>query len=191
MLQKELQSCSIAVEPVLFLIAAFIDPFVILGDQSVHFPDLKEPRLIILFDHFPGLLIDPDEYFIRTLPQCHVVDLIVFGADLVCDIGCIFEAIDAHLVEVLRREECFRILEIIAVPAIVYSVLLHEFDFQTEVCSYVLDIFITVLKGILYPHDPEHVATDLYHALTGDRLPTVCRFWNYRSQKDIKVLRIA
>lgn len=81
--------------------------------------------------------------------------------------------------------------EIIAVPAIVYSVLLHEFDFQTEVCSYVLDIFITVLKGILYPHDPEHVATDLYHALTGDRLPTVCRFWNYRSQKDIKVLRIA
>ena len=65
-----------------------------------------------------------------------------------------------------------------------------EIDFQTEVCSYVLDIFITVLKGILYTHDPEHVATDLHHALTGNRLPTVCRFWNHRRQEDIKVLRI-
>ena len=101
-LQKELQSCSIPVEPVLFLIAAFIDPFVILRDQSVHFPDLKEPRLVILFDHFPGLLIDPDEYLIRTLPQCHIVDLIVFGTDLVCDIGCILEPVHTHLVEVLR-----------------------------------------------------------------------------------------
>ena len=67
-LQKELQSCSIPIKPVLFLIAAFIDPFVILGDQSVHFPDLEEPWLVILFDDFPGLLIDPDEYLIGTLP---------------------------------------------------------------------------------------------------------------------------
>ena len=63
-LQKELQSCIIPIEPVLFLIAAFIDPFVILGDQSVHFPDLEEPRLVILFDAFPGLLVDADEYLI-------------------------------------------------------------------------------------------------------------------------------
>ena len=75
-------------------------------------------------------------------------------------------------------------------PTIVYSVLLDEIDFQTEVCSYVLNIFITVLKGILYTHDPEHVAADLHHALTGNRLPTVCRFWNHRRQEDIKVLRI-
>ena len=75
-------------------------------------------------------------------------------------------------------------------PTIVYSVLLYEIDLKTEVCSYVLNIFIAVLKGIPDAHDPEHVAADLYHALTGDRLPTVCRFWNYRSQKDIKVLRI-
>ena len=63
-LKKELQSCSIPVEPVLFLIAARIHPFVILGDQSVHFPDLKEPWLVILLDDFPGLLIDADEYLI-------------------------------------------------------------------------------------------------------------------------------
>ena len=75
-------------------------------------------------------------------------------------------------------------------PAIVYSVLLYELDLKTEVCSYVLNIFIAVLKGIPDAHDPEHVRTDLHHAFTGDGFTAVCSFRNHRSQEDIKVLRI-
>lgn len=81
-------------------------------------------------------------------------------------------------------------LQIVGVPAVIHTVLLDKINFKTEVFCDILDISVTVFKGIPDAHDPEHVRTDLHHALTGDRLPTVCRFWNYRSQKDIKVLRI-
>ena len=44
--------------------STLINPFVILRDQPVHFPDLKEPGLVVLLDDFPGLLVDADEYLI-------------------------------------------------------------------------------------------------------------------------------
>ena len=75
-------------------------------------------------------------------------------------------------------------------PAVIHTVLLDKINFKTEVFCDILDIPVTVFKGIPDAHDPKHVGTNLHHALTGDRLPTVCRFRNYRSQKDIKVLRI-
>ena len=167
----------------------FITVKIIVRDKAIHIPDLKEPRLITLFDDFPGLLIDTQKASTGSLSQGNIINLIVFRSNFISNILRTFEYINTHPVKVLRSKETFRIIKVICVPAVVTPVLFHFFNRQIKLPGQSFHNLHGMIHTMPNTKLPQKVRADLHYNFTGNGFIT-CSGGNNRSKEDMKIFGI-